>query len=184
VKKLQVLLLILIVGFSSSCTDASLRKKVSELQAIEDSYNAERATTKKNMDTFDELDLVAFNKRDIKRIQEIHADDVTVYNPGGSITKGMDPHHTEELKFLFDTFDFVVKEHIVGFGFDDWTAGISICTGKWVKPIKLPNGKTLKPTGKSLEIKIATIARWKDGRIAEEYLFWDNDSWNKQIGMK
>ena len=40
----------------------------------------------------------------------------------------------------------------------------------------------LKPTGKEVRLKIATIARWENGRIAEEYLFWDNADWNRQIG--
>jgi hypothetical protein len=135
------------------------------------------------LEIFDELDLVAFNKRDMTRIKQIHADDVKVYNPDGTITKGMTPHHAEELQFLFDTFSFVVTEHIVGFGYDDWTAGISICEGKWVKPITMPDGTVLQPTGNKVRIKIATIARWENNRIAEEYLFWDNADWNRQIGL-
>jgi len=34
-----------------------------------------------------------------------------------------------------------------------------------------------------VRLKIATIARWEHGRIAEEYLFWDNADWNRQIGL-
>ena len=41
----------------------------------------------------------------------------------------------------------------------------------------------LQPTGKPVSLKIATIARWENGRIAEEYLFWDNADWNRQIGL-
>ena len=87
-------------------------------------------------------------------------------------------------KFLFDTFNFKVAEHIVGFGHGEWTAGISISEGNWVKPITLKDGTVLEPTGQPVSLKIATIARWENGRIAEEYLFWDNDDWNRQIGLK
>ncbi len=160
-----------------------LQAKIDELQAKVDAHEAERAATAKHLETFDELDLVAFNKRDMARIKQIHADDVKVYNPDGTITKGMTPHHADELQFLFDTFSFVVTDHIVGFGHGEWTAGISISEGKWVKPLTLPDGTVLPPTGKKVRIKIATIARWKNGRIAEEYLFWDNADWNRQIGL-
>jgi len=170
----------------SACAnnDSLLQAKVDELQAIVDAHEAEREATSKHLKTFDELDLVAFNSRDMDRIKQIHADEVKVYNPDGSVTEGMTPHHAEELQFLFDTFDFEVTDHIVGFGHGEWTAGISISTGKWVKPITLPDATILAPSGKELEIKIATIARWENGRIAEEYLFWDNAEWNRQIGLK
>ena len=164
-------------------TVAELKAKIAQLEAQVATYKAERAITAKNLKTFDDLDLVAFNNRDIELIEQIHAEDVKVYNPDGTITEPAAPH-IEELQFLFDTFDFKVAEHILQFGHGDWTAGISISEGKWIKPLTLPDGTVLQPTGKSVSLKIATIARWENGRIAEEYLFWDNADWNRQIGLK
>jgi SnoaL-like polyketide cyclase len=183
---LATLLAIFLFGINVSAyasdTDALL-VKIAELQAQVDAHMAERAITARNLKTFDDLDLVAFNNRDMALIKKIHADKVKVYNPDGTVTEPMAPH-AEELQFLFDTFDFKVAEHIVGFGFGEWTAGISISEGKWVKPITLPDGTVLQPTGKNVSVKIATIARWENGRIAEEYLFWDNADWNRQIGLQ
>jgi hypothetical protein len=174
------------VGCTNKSEESSklqmLQTKIDELQAQVDAYDAERAVTARNLKTFDDLDLVAFNNRDMKLIKQIHAENVKVYNPDGTITEPMTPH-AKELQFLFDTFDFKVAEHIVGFGFGEWTAGISISKGKWVKPITMPDGKVLQPTGKPVSVKIATIARWENGRIAEEYLFWDNADWNRQIEL-
>jgi hypothetical protein len=28
-----------------------------------------------------------------------------------------------------------------------------------------------------------TVGRWKDGVMVEEYLFWDNQTYMKQIGL-
>jgi hypothetical protein len=184
---LRKLILIAAFTFSASGVMAGesvevLKAKIAKLETQVAAHKAERAQTKEHLETFDELDLVAFNGRDMKRIEEIHADNVIVHNPDGTKTSPFSPH-SEELKFLFDTFDFTVAEHIVGFGHGEWTAGISISEGQWVKPLKLPNGKVLQPTNKKVRIKIATIARWENGRIAEEYLFWDNADWNKQIGL-
>jgi len=171
----------------AGCTGVSdtseLMTRLADLQARVDAHEAERAATARHLATFDELDLVAFNNRDMTRIKQIHAEDVRVYNPDGSVTTPMVPHHADELQFLFDTFEFTVTDHIVGFGHGEWTAGISISEGKWVKPITLSDGAVLQPSGKALRIKIATIARWEGGRIAEEYLFWDNADWNRQIGL-
>lgn len=178
-----VTLLAIFGGFAYAGEDvAALKAKIAELQGQVDAHATERAQTARHLEIFDELDLIAFNSRDMKRIGEIHAENVIVHNPDGTQTTPFPPH-AEELKFLFDTFDFVVTDHIVGFGYGEWTAGISISEGKWVKPLTLPDGTVKQPTGKKVRLKIATIARWENGRIAEEYLFWDNADWNRQIGL-
>lgn len=161
---------------------SDLKAKIEKLEAQVAAHKVERLQTKHHLETFDELDLVAFNSRDMERIGEIHADNVIVHNPDGTKTSPFKPH-SEELDFLFDTFDFKVTDHIVGFGFGEWTAGISISEGRWVKPLPLKDGSFLKPTNKKVRLKIATIARWENGRIAEEFLFWDNADWNRQIGL-
>ena len=183
-----ILVTAILIAFSGSNAFAAddvnvLKARIVELEAQVAAHNAERALTAKHLETFDELDLVAFNNRDMKLIGEIHTEDVVVYNPDGTTTAPFAPH-AEELQFLFDTFEFKVAEHIVGFGFGEWTAGISVSKGKWAKPITTPDGTVLQPTGKPVSLKIATIARWENGRIAEEYLFWDNADWNRQIGME
>lgn len=183
--KLVLLLAGVLTGFNVFAADdvATLKARIADLETQVATYTAERAQTTKHLETFDELDLEAFNSRDMKRIGEIHADNVIVHNPDGTQTSPFPPH-SEELEFLFDTFEFKVAEHIVGFGHGEWTAGISISEGRWAKPITLPDGTVLQPTGKPVSLKIATIARWENGRIAEEYLFWDNADWNRQIGLE
>lgn len=167
-------------------TIESLSAKVAELQAIVDAHKAERATTAKQLALFDEMDLEAFNSRDMKRISEIHHDDVVVHlsmMPADKTTKGFDPVHKADLQYLFDQFDYQIPTHTVSFGHGEWTAGISISTGKFVRPITLPNGVVHEPNGRGFEVQVATIARWKEGRIVEEYVFWDQDSVYRQIGL-
>lgn len=183
--KLVLLLAGVLTGFTVLAADdvATLKARIADLETQVATYAAERAQTRNHLETFDELDLEAFNSRDMKRIGEIHADNVIVHNPDGTQTSPFPPH-SKELQFLFDTFEFKVAEHIVGFGHGEWTAGISISEGRWAKPMTLPDGTVLQPTGKPVSLKIATIARWENGRIAEEYLFWDNAEWNRQIGLE
>ncbi len=162
---------------------AALEARIAELEAQVAAHAEEREQTARHLATFDELDLVAFNNRDMERLAEIHAEDVRVYNPDGSLTTPYAGHHDRELEFLFDTFDWQIPEHIVGFGYGGWTAGVSVSTGKWVEPITLPDGQVLEPTGNEFTIRVATLARWENGRIVEEHLFWDNAHLNRQIGL-
>jgi len=45
------------------------------------------------------------------------------------------------------------------------------------------NGISIPPTGKKFHLSMTTIGHWKDGKMIEEYLFWDNQSLMKQIGL-
>lgn len=172
------------MSFNASAEDDvdKLKARIAELEAQVAAYEAERAQTKRHLELYDELDLVAFNNRDMKRLAELHAEDVIVYNPDGKVTTPYEPHEGE-LMFLFEAFDLMIPEHPIGFGYGEWTAGIANVEGKWVNPITLPDGTVLEPTGKTVRLKVATIARWENERIAEEYLFWDNADWNQQIGL-
>lgn len=173
-----------VAGASDSQEVSSLKARVAELEAQVESFEAEKALEAKNVALYDEMDLVAFTGHDMKRIAEIHADDVVVYNPDGSVTRGMTPNHERELQWLFDTFpDIEINEHPIKFGSGDWTAGMSVTTGTFSEPMKLADGSEISPTGKPFKIRIVTLVRWEDGRIAEEYLFWDNLDWNRQIGI-
>ena len=46
-----------------------------------------------------------------------------------------------------------------------------------------PDGKTIAPTGKAFKLAMCTVGHWKNGVMDEEYLFWDNLSFMKQIGL-
>ena len=55
--------------------------------------------------------------------------------------------------------------------------------GTFTKPMPIGDGKTLTPTGKPFKLWMATVGHWKDGVMDEEYLFWDNQTYMKQIGL-
>jgi len=43
--------------------------------------------------------------------------------------------------------------------------------------------KTQLSTGKNFSITMCTVGHWKDGVMIEEWLFWDNATYMKQIGI-
>ena len=45
-------------------------------------------------------------------------------------------------------------------------------------------GETIPPTGKKIEIDFCTVARWHDGQIVEENLFYDVVGMLTQLGIK
>jgi predicted ester cyclase len=55
--------------------------------------------------------------------------------------------------------------------------------GTFTKPWPM-GGKVIPPTGNKLKLTAVTLARWQNGCIAEEQLFWDNAAYMQQLGIK
>ena len=140
----------------------------------------------KNLATFDDLDFRVYTGQQWQDLHRSHSKDVLVHWPDGHTTKGIE-RHIEDLKVMF-TFapDNRITEHPVRFGSPDgeWTAVSGWLEGTFSKPLALPVGKSIPASGKCYRIPIATIGHWgKDGIMFEEYLFWDNAEFMKQIGL-
>ena len=69
------------------------------------------------------------------------------------------------------------------FASGDWTCSIARFTGTMKGPMTGPDGKEIPPTGKSFEVDFCTVARWDNGQIVEENLFYDLVTFMKQIGL-
>jgi hypothetical protein len=146
-------------------------------------YEADAKDIATNIATFDTLDYVVFTKQEWERLHESHSKDVIVHWPDGHQTAGIEKH-IEDLKAMFVYApDTRIKVHTVKFGSGEWTAVIGIMEGTFTKPMPTSDGKTIPPTGKPFKITMCTVGHWKDGVMNEEYLFWDNLTFMKQIGL-
>jgi len=112
-----------------------------------------------------------------------HAKDVLVHWPDGRQTKGL-AKHTEDLKAVFAYApDIRVQSQRTGFGSRDWTCFIAQMKGTFTRPMPTSHGN-ISPTGKSFTIAACAVAHWnRSGLMDEEYLFWDNQSLMRQIGI-
>ncbi|RDI97159.1 hypothetical protein DVT68_17460 [Dyella solisilvae] len=140
----------------------------------------------KNLANFDDLDFHVYSEQQWENLHQSHAKDIVVHYPDGHVTKGI-PEHIKELKALW-TFapDNRITEHPVRFGTADaeWTAVMGFLDGTFTEPMVLPDGTVIPPTGQGYHVPMATLAHWnKDGVMDEEYLFWDNATLLKQVGI-
>lgn len=137
----------------------------------------------KNLTNFDDLDFNVFTNQKWDELKRSHAADIVVHWPDGRETRGIGPH-IEDLKGMFVYApDTRIKTHPVKFGSGEWTAVIGVMEGTFTKPMPTPDGKSIPPTGRTFKLQMATIGRWKHGVMEEEYLFWDNQAFMKQIGL-
>jgi len=170
---------------SNSGGDTSnLQAKVDALEKELKTFKDEKALTEMRLVRFDYLDFEFYSKQDWKNFNISHADDIKVVYPDGMITTGLSPQHIDMLTPMFAFApDTKIKTHPVRFGSGDWTCVIGEMEGTFSKPMPIGNVKTIPPTNKKFKLSMSTIGHWKDGKMIEEYLFWDNQSFMKQIGL-
>jgi predicted ester cyclase len=173
--------------FAGSSSDGryspEMQAKIDEMKKELQKYTDEKSTISKNIETFDTLDFVVFSNQEWTRLHESHSKDVIVNWPDGHHTNGIE-RHIEDLKALFVYApDTMIKEHPVKFGSDGFTAVTGIMTGTFTKPMPIGDGKFIQPTGKKFSLPMCTIGHWKDGVMIEEWLYWDNATYMRQIGI-
>ncbi len=141
---------------------------------------------RQNLANFDDLDFRVYSGQQWQDAHLSHSQDVIVHWPDGHTTQGL-ARHIEDMKYLF-TFapDTRILEHPVRFGTNDaeWTAVTSWLEGTFTQPMFLADGTSIPPTGKAFRILMVTIGHWnEDGVMNEEYLFWDNAEFYRQLGL-
>jgi hypothetical protein len=166
--------------------DSKKGKYSPEMQKVVDElkkYTDEKAQIGKHIETFDTLDFVVFSNQEWTRLHESHDKDIIVNWPDGHHTNGIE-RHIEDLKALFVYApDTRIKVHPIKFGSGDFTCVTGIMEGTFTKPMPIGEGKFIEPTGKAFVLPMCTVGHWKNGVMVEEFLYWDNQTYMKQIGL-
>ena len=141
------------------------------------------AEQERNLATFDDLDFNVYSGQQWHEFPKSHAEDIIVHYPDGSTTTGL-PEHLEMLKpqFVFAP-DTVIKEHPIKLADGAYIAVQGFMEGTFSAPMPLPDGSVIEPTGKRFKLGMLTVGRWENGVMAEEWLYWDNQAFMKQIGL-
>lgn len=146
-------------------------------------YKIAESIAAEHLKIFDELDFDVFTNQKWDRLHESHSKDIIVYWPDGRRTEGIETH-IEDLKAMFVFApDTRIQEHPIKIASGEWTSVIGVMEGTFTEPMPLPDGSSIPPTGKPFKLMMCTVGHWKDGVMIEEYLFWDNQAFMKQIGL-
>jgi len=144
---------------------------------------ASEQATNDHIAIFDDLDFNVFTNQKWNELSRSHSKDILVHWPDGHVTKGIEKHIDDLGAMFMYAPDNRIRLHPVKFGSGDWTCVIGVMEGTFTKPMPTGDGKTIPPTGKSYKLPMCTVGHWKDGVMDEEYLFWDNQTFMKQIGL-
>jgi steroid delta-isomerase-like uncharacterized protein len=131
-------------------------------------------------DLADEVTRV-YGKGDPSAIGDLYTDDAVLTVPVGrfegtqqiveywaQLTRGF-PNGTSEILRCAETDDMLFAEMVV--------------TGTNTGELVLPDGTTVPPTGKATEIPAMAVVRVRDGRIAEQTVYYDQLGVLTQLGL-
>ena len=127
----------------------------------------------------------AWNSQNWEVFRKRHSADTAVYWPGQpQPTRGRDAHQAESEAFFKSIENHLENDpYKVMFGSGDWTCTIAKWKGRMKGPWTGLDGKVHPATGKTFELEFCTVARWKNGEIVEEKLFYDQVGFLRQIGV-
>lgn len=137
-----------------------------------------------NLVTFDDLDFNVFTNQKWEELHRSHAQDIVVHWPDGRRTEGIDAHIRDLESMFVYAPDTRIEIHPIRIGSGNWTAVTGVIEGTFTEPMPTADGGSIAPTGKAYRIDMATIGHWnEDGIMDEEWLFWDNHAFLKQLGL-
>ena len=97
--------------------------------------------------------------------------------------KGLDAH-IDDLKQIFVFApDTRVISHPIRIAKGNWTAVPGEFAGTFSKPMPIGEGKTIAATNQSFKLTMVTIGQWENVVMKEEWLYWDNQEFMRQIGL-
>ncbi|MEU3921961.1 ester cyclase [Streptomyces sp. NPDC029004] len=139
---------------------------------------------RKHLEVFDELDFVVYSGQQWDRLAESHAQNIRVHWPDGRYTDGIDQHIADMAGQFVWAPDTRITEHPIRIAKDNLTSVTGVMQGTFSRPMPDGAGGFIQPTGKKFSINMATVGIWnKRGVMEEEFLFWDNATFYKQIGL-
>jgi hypothetical protein len=163
-----------------SCQSKTNTTTTTDTAAVSEAHSAREDA---HLANFDDLDFNVFSGQKWDELKRSHAENITVHWPDGHVTRGL-PQHIEDLKGLFVWMpDMSIKEHPIKIADGDWTACTGVMTGTFSQPMPLPDGGTVPPTNKSINMTMVTLGHWNGDTMDEEYLFWDQKTFMEQIGL-
>lgn len=187
--KLQFTAILIAAVSVVSCSDnkqvdEKYQAEIQNLNSQLEKLAKENEEVAKNLKTFDTLDFVVYSNQEWKRLHESHAEDILVHYPDGHTSKGIEDHIKELAPMFVFAPDTRIEQHPIKLGSGNRTAVIGELLGTFTEPMPIGNGKFIQPTGKAFKLPMCTVGLWNDkGVMYEEYLFWDNQAFMKQIGL-
>jgi hypothetical protein len=170
-------------GVWLGCASLLLPARAASAQTELEKYQTDERLAAEHIAKYRTADFDVFTNQRWDRIQESHAKDVVVHWPDGRRTDGIEAHIADLRGMFAYAPDTRIHEHRVEIATAGWSSIIGIMEGTFTQPMPTPDGKAIPPTGKAFKVEFSAVDHWHNGLIDEEFLFWDNLTFMRQVGI-
>ena len=138
-------------------------------------------SVKENLRLIDSM-IASYNARDWSKLAEIYAESALFYEPGVKPYRGRDAilRGYEAVHSVFP--DGQIKK-VRSFGQGDWICVKMVASGTNKGPLMSPDGKTIPPTNKSVQVEIVAVVKIRGGKIVEYHESFDRLGMLAQLGL-
>ncbi|NYJ75599.1 ester cyclase [Allobranchiibius huperziae] len=137
-----------------------------------------------HLKTFDELDFEVFSTANWARFGESHAQNIRVHFPDGHYADGLDQHLKDMQEIFVSSPDTHIHHHLLRVAKGNLTCVTGVMAGTFTRPMADGKGGQIAPTNKAWAYNMATVGVWnKNGTMDEEWLFYDTETFNTQVGI-
>ena len=122
-----------------------------------------------------------YNAGDLDGVMDLYAEDAVQLMPDGTFVgwSAIRERLAQELDGFSDIAHRVESFVEQGDAFaDEWTF-----VGTHARPLTLPDGTQLPPTGKRVELRGMELVQVRDGKIVVDNLYYDNVAVAAQLGL-
>ena len=138
-------------------------------------------SVKENLRLIDSM-MTSYNARDWNRFEEIHAESALMNEPGVKPYKGRDAI-VKSYQAMLSVFPDAQMKKVRAFGQGDWICVEIVASGTNKGSFMNPDGKTIPPTNKSVQVEIMAVAKIQDGKIVEYHESYDRLGMLAQLGL-
>lgn len=121
--------------------------------------------------------LEAFNRRDLDAVVRPYGEDLVFTDHAQQQTmKSVDGIRSWNQVWI-DAFSDGMIEIVECFGAGEWT--VARFTGRGINDGRLA---TFEPTNRRVQLELCDVARWQDGKIVEQHIYYDMYGFLAQLG--
>jgi predicted ester cyclase len=137
-------------------------------------------SVKQNLELVDRM-WASYNARDWDRFGEMHAESARMNEPGLKPYRGRDAI-LKSYQGMLTVFPDTKMKIVRAFGQDDMVCFEMLASATHKGPLVAPDGKTIPPTNKRVQVEIVAIAKVRDGKIIEFHESYDRLGLMAQLG--
>jgi ketosteroid isomerase-like protein len=133
-------------------------------------------------EVLDRLTRAATEERNIEAAVHCYADEAVMVTPDAGEVRGRDGIGDYWRPFL-EAIPDVSFESLRKYETGDTAIDEGWLTGTHTRPMRLPDGETIPPTGRQIKLRECDVATVRDGTIREHHVYFDQAEFLEQLGM-